>query len=65
MKGKKKQNCIFDFDPGADDSVALTLSLYDEVLNIKLITTVCGNLSLDKVTRNALHILEKFNQFFK
>lgn len=62
MKGKKKQNCIFDFDPGADDSVALTLSLYDEVLDIKLITTVCGNLSLDKVTRNALHLLEKFNR---
>ena len=62
MKNIKKQKCIFDFDPGADDSVALTLSLYDEILDIKLITTVCGNLSLDKVTRNALHLLEKFNR---
>ena len=62
MKEKKRQNCIFDCDPGADDAVALSLSLYDDALDIKLITTVCGNLSLEKVTRNALHILEKFNR---
>ena len=62
MKEKKKQNCIFDCDTGVDDAVALILSIYDEALDIKLITTVCGNLSLNKVTRNALHILEKFNR---
>lgn len=59
---KKKINCIIDCDPGVDDTAAITLSLYDEVMDIKLITTVCGNLSVDIVTRNVLHILEKFNR---
>ena len=30
----KKINCIIDCDPGVDDSVAIALSLYDEVLDI-------------------------------
>ena len=34
----KKINCIIDCDPGVDDTVALALSLYDSVMNIKLIT---------------------------
>ncbi len=62
MKKNKKINCIIDTDPGVDDSVAVILSLYDKTMDIKLITTVSGNLELKKVTRNALHILEKFNR---
>lgn len=62
MSKLKKVNCIIDADPGVDDTVAIALSLYDEVLDIKLITTVNGNLSLDTVTRNTLHVLEKFNR---
>ena len=62
MKNEKKINCIIDTDPGVDDAVAIILSLYDKVMDIKLITTVSGNLELSKVTRNALHILEKFNR---
>ena len=58
----KKINCIIDCDPGVDDSVAIALSLYDEVLDIKLITTVNGNLELPIVSRNALHLLEKFRR---
>ena len=58
----KKINCIIDCDPGVDDTVALALSLYDSVMNIKLITTINGNLDLETVTRNALHILEKFKR---
>ncbi len=58
----KKIPCIIDTDPGVDDSVAIALSLYDEVMDIKLITTVAGNLELEKVTRNTLHILEKFKR---
>ncbi len=59
---KKKINCIIDTDPGVDDSAAITLSLYDDVMDIKLITTVSGNLDLDTVTRNAMHLLEKFRR---
>lgn len=58
----KKINCIIDCDPGVDDSVAIALSLYDEVMDIKLITTVNGNLELPIVSRNALHLLEKFKR---
>lgn len=62
MENIKKINCIIDSDPGVDDCAAILLSLYDELMDIKLITTLCGNLSLDKVTRNALHLLEKFER---
>ena len=58
----KKINCIIDCDPGVDDCVAIALSLYDSVMDIKLITTINGNLDLDTVTRNALHLLEKFKR---
>lgn len=62
MKQLKKINCIIDTDPGVDDAVAIALSLYDNIMDIKLITTVCGNLSLDTVTRNVIHLLEKFDR---
>lgn len=58
----KKINCIIDTDPGVDDAAAIALSLYDEVMDIKLITTVSGNRDIETVTRNTLHILEKFNR---
>ena len=58
----KKINCIIDCDPGVDDTVAISLSLYDRIMDIKLITTVNGNLDLEIVTNNVLHVLEKFNR---
>ena len=58
----EKFHCIIDTDPGVDDSAALALSLYDEQIVIDLITTVSGNLDLQSVTRNALHVLEKFKR---
>lgn len=62
MKKQKVINCIIDTDPGVDDAAALALSLFDEVMDIKLITTVCGNRDIKTVTRNVLHILEKFKR---
>ncbi len=62
MKKLKKINCIIDADPGVDDSAAIVLSLYDDMMDIKLITTVSGNLDLNTVTRNLLHVLEKFDR---
>ena len=62
MKEIKKINCIIDCDPGVDDTVAIALSLYDDIMDIKLITTVNGNLDLETVTRNTLHVLEKFKR---
>ena len=59
---KQRMNCIIDTDPGVDDAAAFALSLYDDVMDIRLITTVNGNLDVDVVTRNALHILEMFKR---
>lgn len=45
---------IIDTDPGADDVVALLLAMASpEELNIRAITTVAGNVRLDKTSRNA------------
>ena len=62
MKEIKKVKCIIDTDPGVDDTVAMVLSLYDEKIDIEMISTVNGNLDLDTVTRNALHVLEKYDR---
>lgn len=58
----KKQKVIIDTDPGVDDSAAIILSLYDEKLDIVLISTVSGNVGIDMTTRNALHLLELFKR---
>lgn len=52
------RNIIIDCDPGHDDAVAILLALANkDKLNIKAITTVSGNQTLDKITKNALSIL--------
>ena len=56
----KKYKVIIDTDPGVDDSAALVLALFDEKLDIKLISTAKGNVDIDKATRNLLHLLDKF-----
>jgi purine nucleosidase len=49
-----KIDLIIDTDPGADDVVALLLALASpEELNIRALTTVAGNVRLDKTSRNA------------
>ena len=49
-----KIDLIIDTDPGADDVVALLLALASpEQLNVRAITTVAGNVRLDKTSRNA------------
>lgn len=52
-----KRPVIIDTDPGIDDALALAIALYSEKLDVKLITTVAGNVSLDNVTNNALKLL--------
>ena len=48
---------ILDVDPGHDDVVALVLACGARELELRAVTTVAGNVSLDKTTRNALKIL--------
>ncbi len=50
----EKIDLIIDTDPGADDVVALLFALASpQELNIHALTTVAGNVRLDKTSRNA------------
>src|SRR5437762_11843346 len=50
----EKIDLIIDTDPGAGDVVALLFALASpEELNIRALTTVAGNVRLDKTSRNA------------
>ncbi|MBR2566262.1 MAG: ribonucleoside hydrolase RihC [Paenibacillus sp.] len=57
-----KRPIIIDTDPGIDDAVAIAIALFSEELDVKLITTISGNVGIDKVTRNALKLLKYWNK---
>ena len=57
-----KRPIIIDTDPGIDDALAIAIALFSEELDVKLITTVAGNVSLEKVTNNALRLLAFFEK---
>lgn len=57
-----KRPIIIDTDPGIDDAVAIAIALFNETLDVRLISTVNGNVSLDKVTYNALRLLKFFDK---
>lgn len=48
---------ILDMDPGIDDAAAIAVAVNHPDLNVSLITTVAGNVSVDKTTKNALKLL--------
>ena len=56
----KKRPIIIDTDPGIDDALAIAIALFSEELDVKLITTVAGNVSLENVTLNTLRLLNFF-----
>ncbi len=49
---------IIDCDPGIDDAIAILLALASPELDVAAITTVAGNVSLDRTTANGLRLLE-------
>lgn len=52
-----KRKIIIDCDPGIDDAIALAYAAANkEFLEVLAVTTVSGNQSIDKVTRNALNL---------
>lgn len=61
---QQKHKVIIDTDPGVDDATALILSMFDERLDIKLFTTVKGNIQVNLATRNMLHLLDKFGKSY-
>ncbi len=52
-----KRKIIIDTDPGHDDALALILLLQSNQFAVQAITSVAGNATIDKVTRNAQAIL--------
>ena len=56
MDNNKKIPVILDGDPGHDDAIAWVLASTIEEFDIKAITTVAGNQTIDKVTYNAQRI---------
>lgn len=53
---------ILDMDPGIDDAVALSIALTHSAIDIKLLTSVAGNVSVDKTTTNLLKLTTFFKQ---
>jgi inosine-uridine nucleoside N-ribohydrolase len=49
---------VIDCDPGHDDAIAILLALASPEVELVGVTTVAGNQTLDKTTRNALVTLE-------
>lgn len=56
MSEKKKIPVILDGDPGHDDAIAWVIAAASDEFDIKAVTTVAGNQTLEKVTYNALRI---------
>lgn len=56
---KARPRILLDCDPGIDDAFAIMVALrFSELVAV---TTVAGNVSVDKTTRNALWVLELAN----
>jgi inosine-uridine nucleoside N-ribohydrolase len=49
---------VIDTDPGIDDALALFFALASPDVQLEAVTTVSGNVSVEKTTRNALALLE-------
>ena len=52
---------ILDTEPGIDDAAAIAAALFAPQLDLQLMTTVAGNVSVEKTTRNALQLLHFWN----
>ena len=57
---KQKLKVIIDTDPGVDDSVCLIYAFFDKNIDIKLLTSVAGNVNIDLATRNLLHLIDLY-----
>lgn len=55
-----KQPIIIDADPGIDDAAAISIALNHPNFDLRMITTINGNVGIEKTTANTL----KLKQFF-
>jgi inosine-uridine nucleoside N-ribohydrolase len=49
---------LLDCDPGHDDAIAIMLAVADPGIDLRAVTTVAGNVTLENTTRNALRVLD-------
>jgi len=56
-----KRKIILDCDPGHDDAIAILLAARHPDIDLLAITTVAGNQSVEKTTRNALKVCSLAN----
>ena len=54
----RRMPLIIDCDPGHDDAMALMLAVASPELELTAVTTVAGNQTIEKVTANAIRVLE-------
>lgn len=54
----KKIPVLIDVDTGIDDATALVIALASDRLDIRGVTAVCGNATLENTTRNTLNVLD-------
>lgn len=59
----KKKPIIMDCDPGHDDAIAILLALASDKLDVKAITTVAGNQTVEKTFNNALRVLSFVDKY--
>lgn len=53
---------IIDADPGIDDAMAIMNAVNSENIEVKLISTVSGNLTIEETAKNALKLVEIFKK---
>ena len=58
----KNYYVIIDADPGIDDSMAIMTALNSDKIEVKLISTVAGNLPIDETVKNTLKLVELFKK---
>lgn len=58
----KKIPIILDVDTGIDDAVAIALAVYNNNLDVRLVSCVAGNCSVGRVAVNTLNILQAIDK---
>ncbi len=53
-----QKSVLIDTDPGVDDALALLLALNSDKMQVKAITTVCGNVDVRTATDNLYSVLQ-------
>ena len=56
----KRIPIIIDTDPGVDDDLALKIAFGSPYLDIRLVCSVAGNVSIERTTANALFLTKKY-----